>query len=307
MSLKNFETMVQSVKSSPKRRVALAVGKGYDEYDVFARVMKEGTADCVFVGDKAEIEKKAKEVSADISKCEIMHHAGPDSETTLEAAKLVNQGKCDVLMKGRVHTDDFLRSILNKEFGLRTGNLLSHAFIMYPKLMGRFFIATDCAMNVAPTLEQKVSIAKNAIALARGLGLEQPKVAVLAAVEVVNPKMPVTLEAQEMTQMCERGEFGNALVHGPFAFDNAVSEESARIKGIKDPVAGKADVLLMPDLEAGNIMFKTFAYWAEGQLSGLLLGAKKPVVLTSRSDSAETKYLSIVSAIYYDNYNRQNN
>lgn len=304
MAIKNFDQLIDRIHDYPKRRIAVAVGQDKAALQALDRAHKENTAHhSVLVGDQKKIEAKAKEADISLNEFEVVNCL-ESVEAAFEATKLVSSGECDILMKGKVHTDDFLRAILHREHGLRTPNLLSHAFLLYPKKAGRFFIVTDAAMNIAPNFEQKADIAANAIGLARALEIESPKVGVLAAVELVNPKMQATQDAAILSLMSLRGQFDEGVVQGPFAFDNAVSELAAKVKGIENPVAGKAEILLVPNVESGNIMVKTFAYWAEGQLSGLLLGGKKPIVLTSRADSSETKYLSVCTAVYLENFRR---
>jgi phosphate butyryltransferase len=191
--------------------------------------------------------------------------------------------------------------VLDKERGLRAGVIMSHCFIMERKRERRLVIVTDGAMNIAPDFEQKAQIATNAIGLARLFGIEQPKVAALAAVELVNPKMQATQDAAVLALMSYRGQFEHGVVEGPLALDLAVSEEAARTKGVKNDVAGRADILLVPSVESGNILVKAFSHLAGGRTAGLVLGAKAPVVLTSRSDSAESKFLSIACAVYAAN------
>lgn len=303
MKIKNFDDMIKSIHDFPKRKVAVAVGQDYAAIEAIMRAEKEDLADGVFVGDQEKIERKAKEMNLDLSLAEIIH-VEDDHDAAHEAVKLVSSGKCDVLMKGKIHTDDFLRAVLNKEYGLRTKSIMSHAFILYPEKLNRFLVVTDAAMNMYPNFEQKADIAANAIGLVKSFGVDQPKVAVLAAVELVNPAMQATQDAAVLSLMSIRGQFKDGIVQGPFAFDNAVSELAAKIKGIDNPVAGKADILLVPNIESGNILVKTFGYLAEGQMGGVLLGGTHPIVLTSRSDSADNKYLSIASAIYLENFQR---
>jgi phosphate butyryltransferase len=200
-------------------------------------------------------------------------------------------------MKGMIHTNYFLKALLNKEIGLRTGKTISHCYFHEVKGYDRIFFIADAAFNMYPDLKTKADILANTVGLARSFGVECPKAAVLAAVEVVNPDMPATLDAAAITQMNRRGQIKNCLVDGPFALDNAVSEESARHKGIVSEVAGKADILLVPNIDAGNMMVKALVYFSENKTAGLILGASAPVVLTSRSDTIEAKTLSIAAAV----------
>ena len=293
-----FDAVLDAVKPKPKRRVAVAVGQDEAVLDAIARAEQENVADGVLVGDKDAIHAAAHKIGADISGADIIHE--PDvTKAALRAAQLVSSGDCQILMKGKIHTDDFLRAVLDKEVGLRAGRLLSHAFILEVERPHRHLIfVTDGAMNIAPNFEEKAQIATNAIALARLFGIEQPNVAALAGVELVNPKMPATQDAAILALMSYRGQFEAGIVEGPLALDLAVSEEAARVKGVKNPVAGKADILLVPNLECGNMIVKCFSHLGGGRTAGLVLGARAPIVLTSRADTAEAKFLSIACAVY---------
>jgi phosphate butyryltransferase len=299
----DFAGVLDAIKPYPKRRVAVAVGQDDAVLAAAARAEKENVADAILVGDEAKIRAIATERGIPLTGIDIVHE--PDMNAAAKkAVQLVSSGECHIVMKGKIHTDDFLRAILDKEVGLRAGRLLSHAFLLevtaahQPR---RLVFVTDGAMNIAPDFEQKAQIATNAIALARLFGIDSPKVAALAGVELVNPKMPATQDAAVLALMSYRGQFEHGIVEGPLALDLAVSEEAARVKGVKNPVAGKADILLVPSLESGNILVKAFSHLAGGRTAGLVLGAKAPVVLTSRSDTAESKFLSIACAVYAAN------
>jgi phosphate butyryltransferase len=293
-----FDDVLMAIKPWEKRRVAVACGHDEAVLDAVARAERENVADCVLVGDEEKIRAAATSASADISLAEIVHVPEPTAAAK-KAIQLVSSGECHIAMKGKLHTDDFLRAVLDKEVGLRTGRLLSHVFLLeVEKPIKRLLFVTDGAMNIAPNFEEKAQIATNAIGLARLFGIEQPKVAALAGVELVNPKMQATQDAAILSLMSHRGQFEHGVVEGPLAMDIAVNESAARIKGVTNPVAGKADVLLMPSLEAGNILVKGFSHLAGGRTAGLVLGAKAPIVLTSRSDTAESKFLSIACAVY---------
>lgn len=294
----SFDHVLDAIKPYPKRRVAVACGHDEAVLDAVERAEKDNVADCILVGDTEKIMAAAKSANADIKDADIVHE--PDAtKAARKAVELVSSGDCDIVMKGKIHSDDFLRAILDKEVGLRTGRLLSHTFILeVERPKKKLLFVTDGAMNIAPNFEEKAKIATNAIGLARLFGIESPNVAALAGVELVNPKMQATQDAAVLSLMSMRGQFEAGTVEGPLAMDLAVSEEAARVKGVKNPVAGHADILLMPSLEAGNILVKGFAHLAGGRTAGLVLGAKAPVVLTSRSDSAEAKFLSIACAVY---------
>ncbi len=297
----DFNGVLEAIKPYPKRRVAVAVGQDDAVLEAVARAEKEGVADAVLVGDQALIEAVAKAHDIPLAGIEIIHEEDT-TQAAYRAIQLVSKGECHIAMKGKIHTDDFLRAILDKEVGLRTKRLLSHTFILEVERPKRHLLfVTDGAMNIAPDFEQKAQIATNAIALARLFGIEQPKVAALAGVELVNPKMQATQDAAILALMSYRGQFEQGIVEGPLALDIAVSEEAAKTKGVKNAVAGKADILLVPTLECGNILAKAFSHLAGGRTAGLVLGAKAPIVLTSRADSSEAKFLSIACAVYAAN------
>jgi phosphate butyryltransferase len=297
----DFAGVLDAIKPYPKRRVAVAVGQDDAVLSATARAEREGVADAVLVGDETKIRALAADNKVDLQGIDIVHE--PDvNAAAKKAVALVSSGECHIVMKGKIHTDDFLRAILDKEAGLRGSRLLSHVFLLeVERPIKRLVFVTDGAMNIAPDFEQKAQIATNAIALARLFGIDQPKVAALAGVELVNPKMQATQDAAVLALMSYRGQFEHGMVEGPLALDLAVSEEAARIKGVNNPVAGKADILLVPSLESGNILVKAFSHLAGGRTAGLVLGAKAPVVLTSRSDTAEAKFLSIACAVYAAN------
>jgi phosphotransacetylase len=213
------------------------------------------------------------------------------------AVALVRAGEAELLMKGSLHTDELLAAVVARETGLRTGKRISHVFVMDVPTYHKVLIVTDAAINIAPTLEDKADICQNAIDLARSLGLERPKVAVLAAVETVNSKMTATLDAAALCKMADRGQIRGALLDGPLAFDNAISKDAARTKGIHSEVAGDPDILLAPDLEAGNILAKLLSFLANADSAGLVLGARVPVILTSRADSVRSRIASCAVAV----------
>jgi len=214
-----------------------------------------------------------------------------------KAVQLVREGEAELLMKGSLHTDELLGAVVARETGLRTGRRISHVFIMDVPTYHKVLIVTDAAINIAPTLEDKVDICQNAIDLAVTLGVAQPKVAILAAVETVTSKMPATIDAAALCKMAERGQIKSGLLDGPLAFDNAISKEAARIKGIKSDVAGDPDILLVPDLEAGNMLAKQLSFLANADSAGLVLGARVPIILTSRADSVRSRIASAAVAM----------
>ena len=261
--------------------------------------IKEATetniAQAILVGDKQQIQEIAKKIDLDLSNYEIMDIADP-KKATLEAVKLVSSGHADMLMKGLVDTATFLRSVLNKEVGLRTGKLMSHVSVFDIEGWDRLLFLTDAAFNTYPELKDKVGMINNAVVVAHACGIDVPKVAPICPVEVVNTSMQSTVDAALLAKMSDRGQFKGCIVDGPFALDNAISEEAAHHKGVKGPVAGKADVLLLPNIETANVMYKTLTYFSKSKNGGLLVGTSAPVILTSRADSFETKVNSIALA-----------
>jgi len=250
----------------------------------------------ILVGPEAKIAATAKAAKLDLGKLEIVEV--PHSVAAEEkAVELVRAGRAEVLMKGSLHTDELLSAVVSREKGLRTGRRISHAFLMDVPTYHKVLIITDAAINIAPTLEDKVDICQNAIDLVISLGLSRPKVAILAAVETVNSKMPATIDAAALCKMADRGQITGAIVDGPLAFDNAISAEAAKIKGIRSEVAGDPDILLVPDLEAGNILAKQLSFLANADSAGLVLGARVPIILTSRADSVRSKIASCAVAV----------
>jgi phosphotransacetylase len=250
-----------------------------------------GLIEPILVGPRAEIEEVARQSRVDLSRTQIVD-APEGRASAARAVELVRQGQAELLMKGSLHTDELLGAVVARETGLRTGRRLSHVFIMDVPTYHKVLTVTDAAINIAPTLEEKVDICQNAIDLVISLGVEHPKLAILAAVESVNSKMPATLDAAALCKMADRKQIRGASLDGPLAFDNAISADAARIKGIESAVAGDPDILLAPDLEAGNILAKLLTFLANADSAGLVLGAKVPVILTSRADSVRSRIAS---------------
>ncbi|HYF87835.1 bifunctional enoyl-CoA hydratase/phosphate acetyltransferase, partial [Azospirillum sp.] len=223
-----------------------------------------------------------------------VEHSHAAAET---AVALARTGEAEAVMKGSLHTDELMSAVVKKETGLRTGRRLSHVFIMNVPTYPRALLITDAAINIYPTLEDKVHIVQNAIDLAKVLGVEVPKVAILSAVETLNPKIATTLEAAALCKMADRGQITGGILDGPLAFDNAISREAAITKGIKSEVAGQADILLVPDLEAGNMLAKQLSFLAHADAAGIVLGARVPIILTSRADNVRTRLASCAVAV----------
>jgi phosphate butyryltransferase len=256
----------------------------------------QGLANCTLVGDRECIRKIAAENGVDITKMMIMHEPDPKSAAR-KVMELLRMGHADLAMKGKLETADFLRAALDKETGVRAGRLFSHVAVFEVPGYERLLFVTDSGVVVAPTLEQKIEIVQNAIMVAQAFGIEQPKVAILAATETVNPKIPTTMDAANLSKMADRGQIQGAIVDGPLALDNAISSESAAIKGIKSPVAGCADILVAPDVEAGNMLAKAITYFANGKMAGVVVGGKSPLIVASRSDPHETKLMSMALGV----------
>jgi len=293
--IKTFEQMLAQAKKGPRRRVAVAAAEDAEVLSALSVAQAEGLANACLVGDAEMIRAIALETGINVESMEIVDV--PDKIKAAKAAvSMVRDGKAHMLMKGLIGTADILRAVLDKDTGLRTGRVLSHVAVLEVPTYHKLFLMTDGGQNIAPDLAQKVDILQNAVDVARAIGIETPKVAALAAVEVVNPKMPATVDAEQLQMMAERGEIKNCLVHGPLALDGAISLEAALHKGIKSKVAGDADILFVPTIEVGNVLYKTLVYLARARVAGLIVGATAPIVLTSRSDSPEAKLLSIACA-----------
>jgi phosphotransacetylase len=248
------------------------------------------------VGPADKIQEVAAGAKIDLSKLEIVD-APHSHASAAKAVALVREGKAEILMKGSLHTDELMSAVVARETGLRTGRRISHVFVMDVPTYHKPLVVTDAAINIAPTLEDKVDIIQNAIDMAISLGVAQPKVAILAAVETVNSKMPATIDAACLCKMADRGQIKGGLLDGPLAFDNAISKEAAETKGIKSPVAGDPDILLAPDLEAANILAKNLSFLANADSAGMVLGAKVPIILTSRADSVRSRIASCAVAV----------
>jgi len=252
----------------------------------------------IFVGDRDEILNIATAHGITLDPALIEHAASQDEAAAL-AVTMVRAGKAAALMKGHLHTDVLLHHVVKSDGGLRGPRRLSHVFVMDVPTLGDLLLVSDAAINIAPTLEEKADIVQNAIFLAQALGLEKPKAGILAAVEVVNPKMPATIDAAALSKMAERGQIIGGIVDGPLAMDNAISLNAARTKGIFSPVAGRADILIVPNLEAGNILAKQLTYASRAQGAGIVLGAKVPVLLSSRADDEDARLFSCAVAVLY--------
>jgi phosphate butyryltransferase len=288
----SFDQLISTVKNKGRKKLAIASAEGEEIIEAVKRATDEGIISALLIGDQTKIEQLCKKKNVDSSQVEIMHVPDPKlrAKATVETVK---QGRAEMLMKGKVDTSTLLRAVLDKESGLRTGAFLSHVAVVEVKAYPKFLFVTDGGMNIKPDIKQKAEIIKNAVEVAKKLGIEKPKVACLSAVELVNPDMPETVDAAGLVKMAERGDIQDVIIDGPVAFDVAIDTESARMKGLISPVAGDTDIFLVPDIASGNIFVKSLIYLAGAKVGGVVVGAGAPIVLLSRSDSAEMKLYSI--------------
>ncbi|MFV0553473.1 MAG: bifunctional enoyl-CoA hydratase/phosphate acetyltransferase [Mangrovibacterium sp.] len=292
--LSDLESAIE--KGGERRILSLAVSHDEHSLGAIARAYHRGLITPIFVGDEAKTREIIAELGLEFgSEVEFMN-VKDETEAVRIAVSLVSSGRAHFLMKGKVATPYLLKGVLNKDWGLRTGRLLSHFAYFevenYHKLIG----VTDVAMNIAPNLQDKIQIVNNSVSYLNKIGVEEPKVAVLGAIEMVNENMQATLDAALLSKMQQRDQIKNCIIDGPLAFDNAVSMDSAKHKNIKSRVAGDTDILVMPDIEVGNVLYKSLVFFAKARVASVILGAAAPIVLTSRSDSEDTKYYSILFA-----------
>lgn len=291
----SFAEILNKVKNNSRKTIAVAAAQDEPVLEAIRDAKNLGLINAVLVGDKNKIIEIAKSIDLNVNDLEIIHE--PDNnKAALKAVELVSTGKAQMVMKGLLDTATILRAVLNKEIGLRTGRLMSHVAVFEIPGYDRLIFITDAALNMYPDLKAKIDILNNAVTVAKAVGVDIPKVAPICAVEVVNPDMPATIDASILSKMNERGQIKGCIVDGPLAVDNALSEEAAKHKKIVSKVAGKADILLLPNIEAGNVMYKTLTYTTSCKSGGIIVGAAAPVVLTSRADSPESKLNAIALA-----------
>lgn len=294
--MRSFNDVIKYAKERGPKIISVACSQDKEVLIAVDMAKKEGIANAILVGDIEKTKEIAKELNIDLDGYELIDEKDL-AQASLKAVSLVSEGKADMVMKGLVDTSIILKAVLNKEVGLRTGNILSHVAVFDVKGYDRLFFITDAAMNLSPDLQGKKQIIENACVVAHALDIENPKVAAICAKEKVNPKMQDTVDAKDLEEMCANGDIKGCIVGGPFALDNAVSEEAAKHKGMSHPIAGKADILLAPDIEAGNILYKSLVFFSETKNAGVIVGAKAPIRLTSRADSEETKLNSIALGV----------
>jgi phosphate butyryltransferase len=294
-----LDSLLEKANSRGLNTVAVAAAATAEVIEAVIDALNRDLAEFILFGDREKIIsliKLQKQELLNTNKLKIVHVDSVSSAAEF-AVQAVSNRQADVLMKGNIPTNILLKAVLNKDYGLRTGNVLSHtAFFEIPEF-DRFILVTDAAMNIAPNLEQKANIINNAVTLAKSVGITIPKVAVIAAVEAVNPSMQATLDAAALAMMNKRGQIVDCIVDGPLGLDNAISELAAKHKGIISEVAGNADILLVPSIEVGNVLYKSLIYFAKASVGAVLAGASAPIVLTSRADTAESKLYSLALAL----------
>jgi len=297
MQIRSFAQLLEAAIARGPARVAVAAA---DEANTLAAVSKArdlGLATALLFGDEAAIRETAEKAGVDLSGLSVVHVPNP-KESVRAAVASIKDGLADMAMNGRAQPGHLVRVALEPEMELRTGKLFTDVSIFEIPGLDRLLLISDVGVVVSPTLEQKVSIVQNAIDVAHALGIEKPKVAVLAATEMVNPKIPVSMDASNLSKMAQRGQIKGGIVDGPLALDNAISPHAAKVKGIQSEVAGHADILIVPDVDAGNILAKAIIYFARGKMAGVVVGSRSPLIMPSRADPPETKLMSIALGVY---------
>ncbi len=295
--IRTFEELEQTAKSKPSSRLALAMAEERDSLKAATNAAEQGIVELILVGKERSIREIAEVEGIDICPYRIVSIDG-EERCAAKAVELVREGEAEVLMKGRTSTAVIMRAILHRHGGLRGHGVLSHVSIIEIDKYPKFLIMSDPGINISPNLKTKTAIIGNTVYVAHKLGIERPKVAVIAAVEKVNPEaMPVTVDAALLSKMSDRGQIPGCIVDGPFALDSALSRKSCETKGIETEVGGDADILLMPDIEAANVFYKTLSHLTDAKIAAMTIGANAPIVMTSRADSDTIKYFSILGAV----------
>lgn len=295
MELKTLNSFIEISKQKPVKTIAVAAAEDEPVLSAVANALKEGIVVPVLVGNRSKIEKISDTINFDLTGIEIIEENNPSSAAKI-CVKMIKEDKAQILMKGLIGTADYLRAILDKDNGLRKGALLSHIAFFDTEYYHKLIAVTDVAQNIAPDLQEKISIIQNSVDLFHRLGVKNPKIAAVCAVETVNPKMQATIDAAMLTMMNRRGQIKGCIIDGPLGLDNAISKEAAEHKGIISDVSGDVDLILTPDIEAGNVLYKSLTYFAGATVAALILGATVPVILTSRADSEKSKLMSIALA-----------
>jgi phosphate butyryltransferase len=295
--IRSFDELGRLARRGTKKRIALAMAEEADALKAALQAAAQGLGEPVLVGHEDRIRELASMERLDLNDLRIVPADG-EKECSLRAVALIRSGEAEVLMKGRTATSSLMKAVLDSENGLRGGGLLSHLTLIESKAYPKLLLMSDPGLNIAPDLAAKASIIENAVRAARHLGIARPKVAIIAAVEKVNPgSMPSTVDAAILSKMAERGQLQNCIVDGPLSLDNALSAHSCEIKGITSSVGGEADILIMPDIEAANVFYKTLAFFTDVRMGGVVVGARVPIVLPSRADSDAVKLDSILAAV----------
>ncbi|WP_346937076.1 phosphate butyryltransferase [Clostridium sp.] len=290
--VKSLEELLQLAKKKEKKTMAVAVAQDSVVLEAVIKAVDMGIINAILVGNEDEIKTISKDSNVDLSRVRIINECDI-IKAAAKAVELVTKGEANYVMKGLLGTSDLLKAVLNKEANLRTNNLLSHVMVYDVKSYDKLLLLTDGGMVPYPELKDKIGIIKNAVTVSKALEIDMPKVAPICAVEVINPSMQATLDAAALSAMNKRGQIKGCLIDGPLGLDNAISKEAAHHKGIVSDVAGEADILLVPNIEAGNFLGKSMTYFAGAESAGVIVGAKCPVVLVSRADSAKSKLYSI--------------
>lgn len=295
MRFSGFDSLFDRAKSLGRAKVAVAAAADKDVMEAIKLAEKEGLITPVLIGDVELIKQLAQEIGFDLEGVELIHEPNP-LEAANRAVDAIVDGQAHFLMKGLINSSDFLRTVLRPERGLRTGRLLSHLAAFQVPGFSRLLFVTDGGMNIAPSLTQKKEILENSLGYLQGIGMDRVNVIILAANETVNSKMPVTMDAQALTEMSQAGEFPGAIVEGPLALDGAVSAVALKHKGISSQINGEVDLILAPTIEVGNVLGKSMVYFAGATMAGIVLGAQVPIVLTSRSDTPRSKFMALAMA-----------
>lgn len=299
--IRTLEEMKKIARELPSKRVAVVRADEVETMSAIGSAVKDDMADAVLIGPEKGIREAAEKAGFDLNGVEIIH-AEDDNTASIKGVEIVRSGRADLIMKGLVATSSFLHAILDRENGIRGPGVLSHVAAFDVPGYHKLLIITDAAMNIAPTFDQKVGMLKNAVIVAKALGIKHPKSTYVCAKEVPYEKMPCTMEAARMKELADTGEFGDIIFDAPLAMDLAVSADACRIKKFNSRVGGDVDIIVLPDIEAANVLYKSLIFIAGGELGAVIMGANNPVVLTSRADSAESKLCSIVLSTVVANY-----
>ncbi|WP_326512761.1 bifunctional enoyl-CoA hydratase/phosphate acetyltransferase [Clostridium intestinale] len=293
MYLKSFEQLIETLKCNDKKKVAVVAAEDEHALESVFKARNEGIVEPILIGNEEKIREISNKLNEDLKDLTIINIEEP-KEAAVKAVELAREGKVQVIMKGKIQTADLLRAVVNKEKGLGTGRIMSHMAMHELPNYHKLLAVTDGGMMMYPNVQEKKQIIENAVDIFKAIGYTKPKVGILAAVENVNTKMPETVDADNLKQMNINGEITDCLIEGPISYDLVMSKESAEIKGYKSEIVADADILVVPNITTGNILGKSLVYSAEAKMAGFIIGAKVPIVLTSRGSTAEEKYLSLV-------------